>query len=339
MKNLVKYCYHKKILTLYIIGFVFLLVSVVIGIMIGSTNIGFNSIFKIFQSEFYSTPEGRILLYVRIPRTLASILCGAALAVSGALIQGVLTNPLASPSIIGVNSGAGLAIVLCTALGIFGGWKLSFFSFIGAFLTVMIVSLGSKRWGASKSTVILIGVALNSLLGAFSDAIITILPDVGVMSNDFKLGDFSSVTYQKLIPSLVIVTIVILILLTLHNELDILTLGEENAKGLGLNVPFMRTLFLIFAALLSGCAVSIAGLLSFVGLLVPHTVRRIAGSKSLHLLGLCAVYGAGFVCMCDTIARTVFSPYEIPVGIILAFLGAPFFVFVLIKRKGGHSYD
>ena len=99
------------------------------------------------------------------------------------------------------------------------------------------------------------------------------------------------------------------------------------------------TLFLLFAALLSGCAVSLAGLLSFVGLLVPHAIRRVAGSKSSDLIGLCAIYGAGFVCLCDTLARTVFAPYEIPVGILMAYLGAPFFVFILVRGKGGHAHD
>ena len=159
------------------------------------------------------------------------------------------------------------------------------------------------------------------------------------MRSDFKIGDFSAVTYQTLIPAAIIICAVILLLYTLHNELDVLTLGDENARGLGLNTSLARTLFLMLAALLAGCAVSLAGLLSFVGLLVPHTVRRITGNKSSNLLGLCAIYGAGFVCLCDTVARTVFSPYEIPVGIIMAYLGAPFFVFILIKGKGGHRHD
>jgi iron complex transport system permease protein len=251
----------------------------------------------------------------------------------------VLANRLASPSIIGVNAGAGLAVTLCTALEIYGGWQLSFFSFMGAFAAVMLVSFGSKRWGASRGTVILIGVAMNSLLGAVSDTITTFIPEVGVMSNDFKIGEFSSVTYPKLIPAMVIILTVITVLGTLHNELDVLTLGEEHAQSLGLNTSAMRTVFLLFAALLSGCAVSLAGLLSFVGLLVPHGIRRVAGSKSSHLIGLCAIYGAGFVCLCDTLARTLFSPYEIPVGIIMAYLGAPFFVFILVKGKGGHTRD
>ena len=203
----------------------------------------------------------------------------------------------------------------------------------------MLVSLGSRKWGASRGTVILIGVAMNSLLAAFSDTIVTFMPNVGVMSNDFKIGEFSGVTYQKLIPAALIISVAVIVLLTLTNELDVLTLGEDNAKGLGMNTSVMRVLFLLLAALLAGCAVSLAGLLSFVGLIVPHAVRRLAGSKSSHLLGLCTLFGAAFVCLCDTIARTAFAPYEIPVGIIMAFLGAPFFVFILVKGKGGHARD
>lgn len=320
-------------------GFLFLGFSAIAGIMCGSTELGAAEIFGAFADGFDSSAGARIFGYVRLPRTAASLICGAALSVSGAVIQEVLANRLASPSIIGVNSGAGLAVTLCTALGIFGGWKLSVFSFLGAFGAVMLVSLGAKKLAASRGTVILFGVALNSLLGAVSDTIITFIPDVGVMSNDFKIGDFSDVTYRKLIPAAIIITLALLVLLTLHNELDVLTLGEENAKGLGMNTSFMRMLFLLLAALLAGSAVSLAGLLSFVGLIVPHTVRRLAGSKALHLLGLSALYGAAFVCLCDTLARTAFSPYEIPVGIIMAFLGAPFFVFILVKGKGGHSRD
>jgi iron complex transport system permease protein len=253
------------------------------------------------------------------------------------VIQGVLRNRLASPSIIGVNAGAGLAVTLCTALGIWGGWQLSLFSFCGAFAAVLLVSFGAKRFGASRGTVILIGVAMNSLLGAISNTITTFIPEVGVMSNDFRIGAFTSVTYPRLLPAVVLIVIAITILRTLHSQLDVLTLGEETAQGLGMNPSQMRVIFLLFAALLAGCAVSLAGLLSFVGLLIPHTIRRIAGNKSSHLIGLCALYGSGFVCLCDTIARTVFAPYEIPVGIIMAYLGAPFFVFILVK--GGRRHD
>lgn len=341
MKHSPKSCSNnrKRIRALYLLGFVSLLAAALLGIALGGTPLPLSAIWKAMREGLTASADGRILLYVRLPRTAAALLCGGALAVSGAIIQGVLANRLASPSIIGVNAGAGLAVTLCTALGIYGGWRMALAAFLGAFAAVTAVSLGARKWGASRGTVILLGVAMNSLLGAISDAMITFFPEVGTMSRDFKVGQFMAVTGQKLLPAAVLILLALAILRTLTNELDVLTLGEDNARGLGMDTSKMRTLFLLLAALLAGCAVSLAGLLSFVGLVVPHAVRRVAGSKSSHLLGLCALFGAAFVCLCDTAARTLFAPYELPVGILMAFLGAPFFVFILIRGKGGHSRD
>ena len=341
MKHSPKSCSNnrKRIRALYLLGFVSLLAAALLGIALGGTPLPFSALWKAMREGLTASADGRILLYVRLPRTAAALLCGGALAVSGAVIQGVLANRLASPSIIGVNAGAGLAVTLCTALGIYGGWRMALAAFLGAFAAVTVVSLGARKWGASRGTVILLGVAMNSLLGAISDAMITFFPEVGTMSRDFKVGQFMAVTGQKLLPAAVLILLALTVLMTLTNELDVLTLGEDNARGLGMNTSRMRTLFLLLAALLAGCAVSLAGLLSFVGLVVPHAVRRVAGSKSSHLLGLCALFGAAFVCLCDTAARTLLAPYELPVGILMAFLGAPFFVFILIRGKGGHSRD
>lgn len=338
MNSLSKSCLAngKKIKLLYAVGFFLLLISAVLGITLGSTALSISEIISAVRQGF-STAGGKIILYVRLPRTAASLVCGAALAVSGAVIQCVLANRLASPSIIGVNSGAGLAVTLCTAFGIYGGLRFSLFAFLGAFAAVMAVSLLARKIGASRGTLILLGVAINSFLNAVSDAVVTFIPEVGVMSNDFKVGEFSSVTYNRLLPAVVLIVLSLVILFTLTNELDVLTLGEDNARSLGMNTSLMRTLFLMLAAVLAGCAVSLAGLLSFVGLIVPHAVRRLSGSKASRLLPLSAIFGGAFVCLCDTAARTLFSPYEIPVGIIMAFLGAPFFVFILIKGKGGHT--
>jgi iron complex transport system permease protein len=217
-----------------------------------------------------------------------------------------------------------------------GGWQLSLCSFVGAFLTVLLVSIGAKKWGASKGTVILMGVATGALLGAISDTVTTFAPEISVMRNDFKIGDFSAVTYTRVIPAAALILMAILVLSTLSNDLDVLTLGDDNARGLGLNTGIMRVVFLLLSALLAGAAVSVCGLLSFVGLLVPHAVRRIGVSESKHLIPLCAIFGAGFVTLCDTIARVIFAPYELPVGIIMAFLGAPFFIFILLRGKGGY---
>lgn len=333
MKNSQISCKANKnsISRLYTVGLLFFALSALLGLTLGSAQISFAELIGAISDP--DSMAGRILVYVRLPRVAACLTCGGALAVSGAVIQNVLANKLASPGIIGVNSGAGLAVTVCAAMGIYGGWRSSLFSFTGAFLAVLIISLGAKKWGASRGTLILMGVALNSFLGGISDAIITFDSDAGLMSNDFKVGDFSAVTYNKLIPAIIITLIAIVLLMTLSNELDVLTLGEENAKGLGLNTDIMRILFLLMAALLAGCAVSIAGLLSFVGLVVPHAVRKIVGSPSKHLIPLCALFGGGFVTLCDTVARTAFSPYEIPVGIIMAFIGAPFFIFILVRRS------
>ncbi len=329
---------NNRIAYIYGIAIAVLLLSVILGILLGSTKLSFSEMFSAITCGDYQSPEARILIYVRLPRVLGSLVCGMALAVAGAVIQGVLANRLSSPSIIGVNAGAGLAVTLCSAFGVIGGWQLSLFSFLGAFLTVMLVSVGAKKWGASRGTVILIGVALNALLGAIADTIITFVPEISVMSNDFKIGDFSSVTYAKVMPAAIGIVISVLVLQTLSNELDVLTLGDENAKGLGLNTGVMRAIFLMLSALLAGAAVSVCGLLSFVGLLVPHAVRRIGLSEAKHLIPLSAMFGAGFVTLCDTLARVLFAPYELPVGIMLAFLGAPFFIFILIKGKGGHRH-
>lgn len=332
MKSLRK----NKIAYIYCIALGLLLLSVILGAYVGATEIDFwNTLSDIINGNTDS-PEARILLYVRLPRVLASLACGMALAVSGAVIQGVLANRLASPSIIGVNAGAGLAVTLCSAFGLIGGWQVSLLSFLGAFATVMLVSIGARKWGASRGTVILMGVALNALLGAISDTITAFNPEISMMSNDFKIGDFSSATYARVIPSAVLIVVSVLVLITLSNELDVLTLGDENAKGLGLNTGAMRVIFLLLSALLAGAAVSVCGLLSFVGLLIPHAVRRIAASEAKHLIPLCALLGAGFVTLCDTLSRVVLAPYELPVGIIMAFLGSPFFIFILIKGKGGH---
>ena len=321
---------------IYIIAIALTLLAVMLGLLLGPTKLHFwNAISEIIDGNTEDI-NARILLYIRLPRVLASLACGMALAVSGAVIQGVLANSLASPSIIGVNSGAGLAVTLCSAFGVIGGWQLSLFSFAGAFMAVMLVSIGARKWGASRGTVILMGVALNAFLGAISDTVTTFIPEISIINNDFKIGDFSAVTYARVAPAAIIILCSTVVVFTLSNELDVLTLGDETARGLGLNTNVIRVIFLLLSALLAGSAVSICGLLSFVGLLVPHAVKRISSSEAKHLIPLCALLGAGFVTLCDTLARIIFAPYELPVGIIMAFLGAPFFIFILIKGKGEH---
>ena len=310
--------------------------SAVLSLMLGAAQLSLREVWQA-ASGGPKDAAGWIFWYVRLPRTAACLLCGAALAVSGAVIQGVLANRLASPGIIGVNAGAGLAVTLCCAAGWLSGWAVAGSAFAGAMMATLVVVGLARRTGASRTTVILGGVAVNSLLGAMSEAVTVLVPDAGVLSGDFRVGGFSSVAYPRLIPAGVLIIAALVMVMTLCNELDVLTLGEDTARGLGMPVKRVRTLLLMLAAMLAGASVSFAGMVGFVGLIVPHAARRLAGSESRVLLPVCAVGGAGFVTLCDLIARTAFAPYELPAGILMAVLGAPFFLVLLLKRKGGRG--
>lgn len=281
--------------------------------------------------------SGAIFRYVRLPRTAACVLAGAGLSVSGAVLQNVLANKLASPSIIGVNAGAGLGVTVCCAAGALSGWMISGAAFLGSLFAVTVITLAAYRTRASRSTVILGGVAVNSVLNALSESVAILNPDAAVLTTEFRVGGFSAVSHVRLIPAGILIALALIVLLTLSNELDILILGDETAQGLGMSVRRTKTLFLLFAALLAGASVSFAGLLGFIGLIVPHFTRKIVGSASRVLIPACALYGSAFVTVCDLIARIAFAPYELPVGILMSVIGGPFFVLLLLKHKGGHA--
>lgn len=305
---------------------------------LGAANLSMEQLWQAIYNGPGSGFGGNIFWYVRLPRTAACLLAGAGLAVSGAVIQGVLANPLASPGIIGVNAGAGMAVTICCAFGAVSGWVIAGASFVGALFAVLLVALTAQKINASRTTVILGGVAVNSFFSAVSEAVTTLVPEAGVQSSDFRVGGFSSVSHLRLIPAGILIVAAMVCVLSLCNELDLMSLGEETAQGLGLSVKKVRTILLALAALLAGASVSFAGILGFAGLIVPHIMRRFAGSESRYLLPLCAIGGAAFVTDCDLIARIAFMPYEVPVGILMSFIGGPFFVWLLLKKKGGHSH-
>lgn len=305
---------------------------------LGSAQLSLSDLWNAIKGGAESGYAGTIFWYVRLPRTIACLLVGAGLAVSGVVIQGVLANQLASPGIIGVNAGAGMAVTICCAFGAVSGWLIAGASFAGALFAVLLVTVTAQKINASRTTVILGGVAINSFFSAVSETITTLIPEAGVLSSDFRVGGFSSLSHLRLIPAGILICIALILVFSLCNELDLMNLGEETAQGLGMPVKKMRTLLLALAALLAGASVSFAGLLGFVGLIVPHMMRRIVGSESRYLLPLCALGGASFVTICDVAARILFSPYEVPVGILMSFLGGPFFIWLLLKKKGGHAH-
>ena len=337
MKNW-KICFRNKKITsvenIFVIIVCFTMIVVLYSICLGAAKLTLHDLYIAITQGADSGMAGRIFWYVRLPRTLACILAGAGLAVSGAIIQSVLNNKLASPGIIGVNAGAGLMVTIACAFGTLSGWVIAGSAFAGALFAVLIVALTAQKVGASKTTVILGGVAVNSFLNAITEAIITLIPEVGMSTADFRVGGFSSVAYTRLLPAGILIVAAIGFLLTLCNELDVMALGEDTAQGLGLSVKKMRTVFLILAALLAGASVSFAGLLGFVGLIVPHMGRYLVGSESKKLIPFSAFCGAALVTMCDLIARVAFAPYEVPVGIFMSMIGGPFFITLLMKKRG-----
>lgn len=274
------------------------LAAMLLSVCLGSVKLPLTQLYSALIAGPQET-AGFIFWYSRLPRTAACLLSGAALAVSGAVIQTVLHNRLASPSIIGVNAGAGLAVTVCCALGALSGWAIAGAAFAGAMGAMLLVVFVGQKTGASRTTVILAGVAVNAILNALSEAVTTLIPEIAMMSVDFRSGGFASVSHTRLLPAGVLVLAAMTALLLMHNELDVLALGEETAKSLGLPVKRMRTVFLVLAALLAGAAVSFAGLLGFVGLIVPHAMRKLTGSDSEYLLPACALGGAGFVALCE----------------------------------------
>ncbi|MGN0594111.1 MAG: FecCD family ABC transporter permease [Hominimerdicola sp.] len=316
-----------------------LIISIIIGVCAGTQWISPTELISDLTTDGITKNE-RIVLYIRLPRILASVLAGMALSVSGAIIQAVLGNPLAAPNIIGVNSGAGLFTVLCMALFPKAVNMLPLSAFLGALVAVLLVYGIARKTGASRMTIVLTGVGVSSLLNALIDTVTTLCPDALLGISSFKAGGVSTVTIKSLFPAWIFIALGILIALLLSHDLDILSLGDNTAKSLGMNVGTIRFIFLAISAMLAGAAVSFAGLIGFVGLVVPHISRKIAGSsENTHVLPICTIIGGAFLTMCDTLARTMFSPYELPLGIVVSYIGVPFFIWLLIRKKGGKHND
>lgn len=316
-----------------------LILSAAVGVCAGAVWVSPPELVADLLTEGLSQNE-RVILYIRLPRILATILAGSALAVSGAVIQAVLANPLAAPNIIGVNAGAGLFTVICIAIFPAAVNLLPAAAFFGAFIAVLMVSGIAKKTGASRMTIILTGVGVSSLLNAITDTITTLYPDSLMGIASFKAGGVAGISFNSLFPAWICIAVGILAALMLSHDLDILSLGDHTARSLGMNVGVIRLVFLSIAALLAGAAVSFAGLIGFVGLVVPHIARKIAGSsENTAVLPVCALVGGAFLTLCDVLARTVFAPYELPLGIVVSYIGVPFFIWLLMRRKGGRHGD
>ena len=256
-----------------------------------------------------------------------------------ALPISVLNNSLAGPSIIGVNSGAGFFTVLIAAFFPTNLYYTTIAAFMGALLAVLLVYFIARKTGASRMTIVLSGVAVSSFIGAMTDTVLILKPNTTTERIAFLIGGLSGISMDRLVFAGVFIIFALIIASFLSYDMNILALGDESAKSLGLNVIRIRFIFLILAAMLAGSAISIAGLLGFVGLIVPHVSRFLVGYDNRVLLPVSALLGSIFTLLCDLLARVLFAPYEIPVGIIMSFLGGPFFIHLLVKGRRGQLYD
>lgn len=281
------------------------------------------------------SPAASIVWFARLPRTLGCLVTGAALAVSGAILQSVLANPLAAPNIIGVNSGAGLMVALGCAVAPSAVTAAPMLAFLGALAGTLLVLCIARRTGASRITLVLAGVAVSSVFGAGIDAVVTFVPEALNGYSDFRIGGLANLTMGRVAPAAGLVTLGLLAAFCLAGEMDVLLLGDDTARSLGLPAERVRVLLLTVAAALAGAGVSVAGLLGFVGLIVPHIMRALVGEESRPLLSACALGGAGLLTGCDLLARLLFLPYELPVGVVLSLAGGPFFIWLLLRQRGG----
>ena len=287
---------------------------------------------QIFGSMPLDETQRQILENIRLPRTIVAMLVGVNLSLSGAILQAVMKNPLADPHIIGISSGAGLFGIFVMMIFSDAGALVTPAAFLGAMLAASLIYLLAWKDGIRPIRVILAGVAVSAFLGAGISALLIFYSDKVHGALMWMVGGLSTRSWQHveiLLPYSIAGTLATFLS---ARHLNVLQLGDEVAKGLGLRVNLVRTILTAIAALLAASAVCVVGLLGFVGLIVPHTARLILGSDYRMLLPGAALLGAAVVTISDTFARTIFAPTELPVGILMAMLGAPFFLYLLRRE-------
>ena len=309
-----------------------MLASCLLAVLAGNTAVSVGRTLQVLLGGVSPT-ERLIIFQVRLPRVIAAAAAGAGLSVSGFLLQGNLDNALASPGILGINHGAGLCVLLAALIFPYQAAARGLMVFAGALLVTVLVYFLSAVSGLSRTSVILSGVAVSALCTAVSDVIISLKPETVADRAAFQLGGFAFLTVSSVYLAAPVILVGILLAAVFAPALDLMALGDETAGGLGLPVRAVRGGFILCAALLAAAAVSMCGMISFVGLLVPNTIRLIRHGRSRGNLALCAAYGAAFLVLCDTLARLAAFPYELPCGLILSLMGAPFLIYTLLRRR------
>ncbi|MFA6948388.1 MAG: iron ABC transporter permease [Eubacteriales bacterium] len=288
----------------------------------------------LLRTDSYKT-QSLILYSIRLPRMAGALVAGIGLSVSGVLLQSVTANELAAPNIIGVNSGAGFAVILTLFLFPAAFAAIPLAAFVGAFTATLIIVAAANRISASKTAIVLAGIALTAMLNACISFITLLDTDTLASYNYFSIGGLAGVRVTELYIPAAITLCCLALSLVIARRINLLALGDAMACSLGVNVRRLRLICLVLASASAAAVVSYAGLLGFVGLVVPHIARRISGGSVREVLCTSAICGGILVVAADLAGRVLFAPSEVPVGIIMAFIGAPFFFFLLFRRNGG----
>ena len=312
-----------------------LLIIVIFSLKSGEVKISYQEIFKILFSDRTGGINSSVIVDIRLPRVLIALIVGAGLAVSGAVFQSILRNPLAEPYTLGISGGACFGVALANLIL---GFKFSFLiplaGWLGALAAVLIVYLLSLRRNFTTISLILSGVVINFLFSSLVLVMFAFIRSNRVQSMMLWLmGDLSSSSLSSVKIGYAIILPAILIVVLLSRRLDILSLGDEKAHSLGVDVKKYKKVFYILASIITGTAIALSGVVGFIGLLIPHLMRKIFGTLNRTVIVLSTLSGAAFLLLADTFARIIISPLELPVGVVTGLVGGVFFIAVLILGK------
>lgn len=340
---------RSSIFFLSLIGIIILLILSVLSSTLGAANISFKESLMIildsisfdrFNIDISNFPKMHkaIVMNLRVPRVLLSIFVGSLLAGSGAVYQSVFRNPMADPFILGISSGAAVGAALSMVFGFnipaLGIGSVSVSAFLGALLTTFLVyKIATKGKKTSILTLILTGIAISYLLSAFLSLLITFNREELERIVFWIYGSFSVSSWSEVKIVFPIFIITSIFLLFKGRVLNVMTFGEDTAKSLGVNIRKERFILLFITSIATAIAVSVSGIIGFVGLVIPHIVRLINGPDNRSLIPFSMIIGAIFLLICDAIARTALPPMEIPIGIITSLFGAPYFIYLIIKNR------
>lgn len=322
---------HIRGITVIVVLFALSIAAIVVCVGIGTIEFTPREVIRaIFTDD--GSPSRIIVWNLRLPRILTGGLVGICLALSGCVLQGVMRNNLASPSTIGVTGGASFVGYLTLVAFPAYSYLLPVGSIAGAFVTTMLIYALAYQKGVSPVRMILSGMAVSALFGAFNDIIKTLFAESLGNASGFLVGGLNGCGWGSFRMILPYALAGMVVCLFLPSKMNILMLGDETANSLGLRTELFRFILIAVSSLLSGAAIAAVGMLSFVGLIVPHIARILVGSDYRYLFPASTLLGFSLIVICDTIGRVIMPPGEVPVSIIISFIGAPFFLFLLRSR-------